>query len=169
MSFIITQDDQPLKVQLSFSSPLRIEVAQIKPQSTYRAIVEWEIENIIVKGENMSSTMQAGTSAEATVKWVDQYGNAARVDGATEWASSDDTIATVESTPGPPENRAKVSSVGAIGPVQIQATADADLSGQGTRRITAVLDLVIIGGEASAGEIELTAGAQTEPVKGRKK
>src|SRR4051812_15508364 len=136
MSFIITQDDQPLKVQLSFSSPLRIEVAQIKPQSTYRAIVEWEIENIIVKGENMASTMQAGTSAQATVKWVDQAGNAARVDGATEWESSDETILTVETIPGPPENRAAVTSLGPIGPAQVQATADADL-GQGSQTITA--------------------------------
>src|SRR5580765_230284 len=101
------------ELELSFGSPLRVEVVQPpSSQPAYRAIFEWEIPNLVITGENMSSTMQAGTSAAATVKWIDQYGNAARVDGPTEWASSDDTIVTVESTPGPPENRAKVTSIG---------------------------------------------------------
>jgi hypothetical protein len=165
MSFIITQDE-PLKVQLSFASPLRIEVAQVQSQTPYRAIWEWEIQNIKVKGENMASTMQSGTTAQATVTWVDASGNPARTDGPTSWESSD-AILLVESIPGPPENRAKVTSAGPIGPAQIQATVDADL-GQGTKSITAVLDVVVIAGEASAGTIELTTEPQPEPVgKGR--
>jgi hypothetical protein len=155
------------QVQLFFGEPLQIAVTHTyKP--TYRAVWTWQIGSLIFKGEHMASTMQAGTSAQATVTWIDQFGNPAKIDGATQWASSDDTVLTVSSIPGPPENRAKVDAVGPIGPAQLQATADADL-GQGVQSITAILDVTVIAGQASAGTIELDNTPAPEPVSARKR
>ncbi len=159
-----------MKLDVSFSSPLEINISVavdqiLEPQ--FHAVWQWEIQNVVVRGENMASTMQAGTTAQAAVTWVDQYGNQAKVDGPIAWASSDETILTVEAIPGPPENRAKVTSAGLIGPAQVQVTADADL-GQGVKSITAILDVVVIAGEASAGEITLETGTVPGPVRGRK-
>jgi hypothetical protein len=150
------------KVELSFGSPLRIEVVQVQSQ-TSRAVWTWQVGSLIYKGENMSSTMSAGTTAEATVMWIDSFGNPAKVDGPTKWESSDDLIVTVSATPGPPTNRAQVVSVGPIGPAQIQATADADL-GDGVKSITAILDVVVISGQATAGTIELSTEPEVQPV-----
>ena len=109
----------------------------------------------------MSNTMQAGSYATLSIKWVDSHGNPAKVDGATVWASSDDSIATVTVATGN-DLIANVHSVGPIGNVQAQATADADL-GEGTKSITAVCDITVIAGEASGGEIDFSQGSSQVP------
>ena len=86
----------------------------------------------------MSSTLQAGKVATAAVSWVDQAGNPAKVDGQTTWASSDPTLVTVTVATGN-SLIANLKSVGPIGDVSIQATADADM-GEGVKTITAVLE-----------------------------
>jgi hypothetical protein len=58
-------------------------------------------------------------------------------------------------------------ALGPIGPVQIQATADADL-GEGTRSITAMLDVTVIAGEASAGSIGFKDTGSGPPAAKRK-
>ena len=102
----------------------------------------------------MASTLQSGQSASAKVQWVDAAGNPARVDGDTSWATSD--AATLTVTPNAADSTsAAVQAVGPIGPAQLQATADADI-GAGVQTITAVLDVVVIAGQASAGTITLS-------------
>lgn len=109
----------------------------------------------------MSNTMQAGSYATLSIAWTDSHGNPATVDGPTKWAGSDDSIATVEVATGNPLI-ANVHSLGPIGPVQIQATADADL-GQGVKSITATCDISVIAGEASGGEITFNQSGSQVP------
>lgn len=105
----------------------------------------------------MSNSMAINTTATLSVEWVDQAGNPATVDGDTSWASSDDTIATV-TVDGTDSLKASVNSTSKIGPVQIQATVDADL-GTGVKTITAVCDISVIAGEAFGGTITFTPPA----------
>lgn len=102
----------------------------------------------------MASTLQSGQTATAKVAWVDVHGNPATVDGPTDWQTTDSAIltATVDPTD---STIASVVSVGPIGPAQLQATADADM-GAGVQTITAILDVTVIAGQASAGTITLT-------------
>ena len=106
---------------------------------------------IFVEGINMAVVIQAGTEGDVKVAWVDEYGNAARVDGETSWKSSDESVASVAAQR-PDTTRAHVKSLGPIGPVQIQATVDGDL-GEGRQTITAILNVSVIAGQASGGEI----------------
>ena len=101
------------------------------------------------------ATMQAGTYGYAQVVWKDSQGQPAKVDGKTSWASSDDTILMVEALAESDTTQAKVTSLGPIGHAQVQASADADL-GDGVKRVTSILDVDVIGGEASGGDISLT-------------
>lgn len=133
---------------------INLNVVPQPPCPDYRAIFTFTMGQFVFKGENMSNTMQAGSYATLSVQWVDKAGNPAKVDGDTEWVSSNEDVATVEVAAGNPLI-ANVHSVGPIGPIQIQATADADL-GEGTKTITATCDINVIAGEASGGEINFT-------------
>ena len=102
----------------------------------------------------MANTMQTGTYATLSIEWVDAGGNPAKVDGPTTWASSDETIATATVATGNPQI-CNVHSLGPIGPVQFQATADADM-GTGVRTITSTCDVSVISGEAVGGTMTFT-------------
>ena len=96
--------------------------------------------------------MAAGSYATLSIQWVDKYGNFAKVqDGSMVWQSSDTSIATVEIATGN-QLISNVHSLGPIGPVQIQASGDADL-GDGVATITATCDISVIAGQAYGGEI----------------
>ena len=114
----------------------------------------------------MSNTMQSKSIATLSVQWVDQGGNPAPVDGPTQWASSDESICTIEVATGNPLI-ANIHSVGPIGPVQFQATADADM-GAGVTSITATCDVNVIAGQASAGTINFTQSNPEPPPAKRK-
>jgi hypothetical protein len=106
-----------------------------------------------ITGVNMDATVPAGTSGAVTVDWVDAFGNPAKTDGPTSWQSSDPSIVTATVAPDDATtNTAVLTSVGPIGPAQVQATADADM-GAGTRSITAVCNVTVIAGEAVGGVI----------------
>lgn len=105
----------------------------------------------------MAATMQVGSYATVSVEWRDAGGNTVKVDGPTKWESSNDAIATVTVASGNPQI-ANLYAAGQIGTVQIEATADADL-GEGTKAVTAVLDVQVISGEAVGGEIEFSQNA----------
>jgi hypothetical protein len=146
---------KPLKLEVSFTTPLHLTFdPSPTPTPKYRGIFTFTMGQLVFRGENMSNTMQTGTYATLSIEWVDDHGNPAKVDGATEWASSDESIATITVATGNPLI-ANVQSVGPIGPVQMQATADADL-GDGVKTITATCDISVIAGEASGGEIKFT-------------
>lgn len=142
---------------------VNVNVVPQPPAPEYRAIFTFTMGQFVFKGENLMNTMQAGSYATLSVQWVDSHGNPAKVDGPTEWVSSDEDIATVEVAVGNPLI-ANVKSAGPIGPVQIQATADADL-GEGVKTITATCDISVIAGEASGGEINFSQQPGQNPRK----
>lgn len=150
-----------MQVAISFTTPLVIQHGQQPTTPTFRAFFSFQLGQFIFRGENMSNTMQSGTLATLSIEWVDEYGNPATVDGPTEWVSSDESIATIEVSTGNPLI-ANVTSKGPVGPVQMQATADADL-GKGVKTLTAVCDINVIAGEASGGEIKFAQFPQQAP------
>jgi hypothetical protein len=82
---------------------------------------------------------------------VDAKGNAAPVDGAPAWGSSDPTVATV--TPAADGLSATVSAVGPLGKTQISVTADADL-GEGVESIVGTLEVEVVAGKAASLSIK---------------
>jgi hypothetical protein len=76
---------------------------------------------------------------------VDAKGNAAPVDGAPVWGSSDPAVATV--TAAADGLSATVAAVGPLGKTQISVTADADL-GEGLESIVGTLEIEVVAGKA---------------------
>ena len=99
----------------------------------------------------MASTMQAGSRATVSVEWKDAAGHTVKVDGPTVWDSSAPGIVECKVATGNP-GIANLFAPGPVGTAQIQATADADL-GEGTKSVTAVIDINVIAGEAVGGDI----------------
>jgi Big-like domain-containing protein len=116
---------------------------------------------ITARGKDMAYILAVATQAHVQVSYIDAGGNPAEVDGEVSWSSSDDTIATV-TVDSADSAKALVRAVGAIGQVQISATADADL-GEGTREIITPMDVEVVAGEAVAGTITPVGGAEPIP------
>ncbi len=76
---------------------------------------------------------------------VDAKGNAAAVDGAPVWGSSDPSVATV--TPAADGLSATVAAAGPLGKTQISVTADADL-GEGVESVVGTLEIAVVAGKA---------------------
>lgn len=92
-------------------------------------------------------TLTADQKVTLSINAVDAYGNAASIDGAPVWTTSDPTKLTV--TAAPDGMSAVVEAVGPVGSgLQIVVTGDADL-GEGVREITAIQEFTVIGGEAA--------------------
>lgn len=72
------------------------------------------------------------------------------------WATSDDTVATVESTG---DLTAVVKTTGKLGTAQISIKADAKL-GEGEKELTGTFDLEVVPGDAAT--IEVSAGEAAE-------
>lgn len=86
------------------------------------------------------------------VTYVDAGGNPAKVDGEVLWASSDDTILTVNTDPSD-SSMCTVTPAGQLGQAQVTATPDADL-GSGVRQLITTADIEVVAGEAVAGSIQ---------------
>jgi len=106
-------------------------------------------------GQRMETMLLKADAAPAhlSVKAVDAKGNDALVEGGFQWASSDETIATVVADEG--GAGAVVTVVGPLGECLITAKADADL-GEGVREIIGTLPVVVVAGEAV--EVQITEG-----------
>lgn len=102
-------------------------------------------------GPHMAYTLPSGMKTEVAVAYVDGHGNPATVDGDVTWASSNDTLVTVEVNSAD-STRCMVTTAGPLGTSQVTATADADL-GNGTRSLVTLLDFTVVAGEAVAGTI----------------
>lgn len=87
----------------------------------------------------------------------DRRGRDAPVDGTPVWASSDETLITVE--PAADGMSAVVKAVGPTGGGRVTAVADADL-GEGTTPITGVAEFTITAGQATV--LELIGGTPEE-------
>lgn len=144
-----------MELEITFGTPLVIVHKSAEAGAGGgRAVFTFTFGNYVFEGEYMSATMQVHTYATVSVEWKDSAGNTVKVDGPTKWESSDP--ATVQCTPssGNPQI-ANLYTPGPVGTAQVHATADADL-GEGTRAVTATLDVQVISGEAVSGDIEFT-------------
>jgi hypothetical protein len=131
------------------------------PEADPAAAFTFETNGLKVKGENLMAQMQVGSYATVSVEWKDKGGNTVKVDGPTKWESSDPKICKVEVAAGNPQI-ANLYAPGGIGAVKIEATADADL-GEGTKAVTAILDVEVISGQAVGGEIKFTQSPAQAP------
>lgn len=106
----------------------------------------------------MSYTLPADKQVRLQIEYQDKNGNPAAVDGAVDWESSDESIASVD--PLTVTHHGNVPEGGVVmlvpgtklGNCQITARADADL-GEGTRELVTLMDVTVVGGEAVAGTI----------------
>jgi hypothetical protein len=96
-------------------------------------------------------------SLPLTIEIKDAKGNPAKVDGAPEWAVTDEALATLEVSPD--GFTATVTPMGPLGSVKVQVTADADL-GEGVKSILGELDIDFLAGDATT--IALSAGNPTD-------
>lgn len=138
---------------ISFATPL-VVIHQRQADGGPAPVFLFQIGNYKFEGENMASTMQAGTYATCSVTWKDKSGNIVKVDGPTKWDSSSTDLVQCTGAPGNPQI-ANLYAPGPIGNAQVQATADADL-GEGVKTVTATIDVTVIGGQAIEGDIEFT-------------
>ena len=90
-------------------------------------------------------------AVQLKVSYYDAKGNPAQVDGAVDWASSDETIARV-TVDGDDSTRCMVYPVDQLGQAQISATADADL-GEGVTEIITTGNIEVVAGQAVSGTI----------------
>lgn len=87
---------------------------------------------------------------------TDRVGNKAQVQGDPQWASSDETVLTVQVNPEDPLEAVFVPADGAADQVaNATATLDADL-GEGVEQIIGVLTFGITGGRARFVSLEAT-------------
>jgi len=98
----------------------------------------------------MAFQLQDDQQVELAISYLDAAGNPATVDGSTSWASSDETVLTVE--PSADGTSATARAVGPLGTAQVQTTADADL-GEGVVAISGVLDVEVIASQAVTATI----------------
>ena len=152
-----------MDLTISFATPLVIQ----PPQQPLIAMFTFQIGNFIFRGGSItmptgqavstkaSATMQSGSMAVCSVEWHDSGGHPVKVDGPTSWVSTDPTIVQNTSGPNGEPGNPQICNIYAPGPqgtASLQASADADL-GSGVRKVTAILDITVIEGEAVAGEI----------------
>ena len=100
------------------------------------------------------ATLTIGQKVPFTAKYVDAAGNAAPVDGVA--TAQVDDAAKAEIVDLSADGLSGAVKALAIGHVQVQVTADADL-GAGTRSLTIMGELDVIAGEAVAGTIDFGA------------
>jgi len=104
----------------------------------------------------------ANQSRAVSVAFTNANGRPADVQGAIEWSSSDEAVATVTTSATDP-NQALIIAGPSAGTAVISALADADL-GEGVTEVEATLDVEVIArGEATGGEITPAYAGQGLP------
>jgi hypothetical protein len=99
--------------------------------------------------------LPAGSKVKVVINPTDQFGNRAKVDGIPLWSVSDEAIATLEVAE---DGLSSVfTSVGPVGTVTVEVTADADMS-EGIRNLGGSVVVDIEAGEA------IYLGAHIEPI-----
>jgi len=109
----------------------------------------------------MAFTLPVDNFIVVQVAYVDAHGNPATVDGDVVWASSDESVATAV-VDADDSTMCTITALSATGTSQVTATADADL-GTGVRQLITLLDLVVVAGEAVAGQITVVTTPQPVP------
>jgi hypothetical protein len=162
------------QIEVSFGTPL-VVIHQQAGQPPV-AMITFTIGEFVFKGVSImpaagqavstysSATMPVGSMATCSVEWKDAAGNPVKVDGPTTWISTEPTIVQVTGGSSNPLIT-NIYAPGPLGTAQVQASADADM-GEGVRKVTAVLDVTVIMGEAVSGEIKFTPTGSHPPSPG---
>lgn len=103
-----------------------------------------------VKGFDMDFTVPDDAPVKVKVTWVDAHNHPAQVDGDTTWSSGDEEIATVTVDPTDSTIATVAAGSGALGTVEIKATADAD-RGSGVEQIFCTGNATVVAGQAVGG------------------
>jgi hypothetical protein len=140
------------RIEISFSSPLRIITAEEPQQGGSRLTIAYDSFRITTEGDRVMYTLPVDKLVVMQVAYVDAQGNPAVVDGMVSWASSDDDVITVKVDP-EDSTICTVTPAGKAGQAQVTATADADL-GAGVRSLVTLCDIEVVAGEAVAGTIQ---------------
>jgi hypothetical protein len=111
---------------------------------------------ITAKGAHMAYTLPIDKLIVVQVGYTDAHGNAATVDSVA-WSSSNGSVLTLQDPNDP--TICTITPQGEVGSCQVTADADADL-GQGVRHLLTLFDITLVGGEAVAGTIVVTADPQ---------
>jgi len=162
-------------LKISFGTPLVVIHQQVVWQF---AEITFKVGNFTFKGvsvvgqsptgqavsQRSTADMQVGSMAVVSVEWKDASGGTVKVDGPTTWTSTDESVVQVTVSSGNPQI-ANAYAPGPIGSASIHATADADL-GEGVRKVTAIIDITTISGEAVAGDITFTPTGTHPPSPG---
>jgi hypothetical protein len=144
--------DEPEKVEISFSGPLKIMMVDEPETSGYATLtIQYDRFSVTAKGDRIMYTLPVDKQVTMKVSYIDAHGNPATVDGEVIWASSDDDILNVQRNEDD-TSQCRVMPMGTVGQAQVTATADADL-GEGTRELICTAEIEIIGGEAVGGSI----------------
>ena len=147
------------QLEISFGTPLRIILAEAEaPEGSALLTVRFQQFSITMQGDGVMYTLPVDHLVSMQVSYVDAGGNPARVDGAVTWASSDAAVVTVE-VDANDSTMCTVTPAGALGQVQVTASADADL-GAGVRTLITTCDIEIVAGEAVSGSIQPTGSPQ---------
>ena len=143
-------------ITLQIGGTLDLNLRAPEPEGFTIITVRYQQFTATAKGDQMAYTLPAGMKIDVQVGYIDVNGNPASVDGEVTWASSNDALCTAE--PGSDSSVCTISAVGALGDVQVTATADADL-GSGVRELVTLLDVHVVAGEAVAGTINIVGEA----------
>jgi hypothetical protein len=129
----------------------RIELAIVPPQA---AKILFQVTLGGNKLEVSSMMMKVNQSLPISIKPVDQFGNAAAVDGIPAWSLSDPAMGSIAVAQD--GMSAQFTPAGQVGSVVVQVSADADL-GAGIVSIMGSLQVDLLAGDAVA--VQITAGA----------
>ena len=144
------------KRQIEQGEQLERILVAVEAQPAVGFVFTVEIEGQITEGAT-AITMTNSQQASATIQPVDKKGQPAPVDGVPVWASSDETIITVESAA---DGLSAVAVSHLVGVATILVEVDADL-GEGVKPINGSHEVEVTGGVATGESIIVSAGEAT--------
>ncbi len=112
---------------------------------------------LTVKGDRIMLTLTDSQKVGLSIQPVDAKGNPAPVDGAPQWAVSDEALLTLQVADD--GLSAELFAAGPLGNAQVTVSADADL-GAGVTTIQGILDVTVVGGQAVS--LAIAAGTPEE-------
>jgi len=140
------------RVEIVFGNALKIMEVPVPELGHQLLMIQFDQFVVTVEGTHVMYTLPVDHTVNMQVAYTDAKGNPATIDGDVSWESSDPSIVTVQADD-TDSTICRAIPVGTLGQVQITATCDADL-GDGTRELTTLCDIQVVGGEAVAGSIQ---------------
>jgi hypothetical protein len=119
-----------------------------EPQKAATIEILWLINNKPTGMDNM--IFKAGETKKAVLKINDKFGNPAKVDGLPKWGSSNESLLSI--VVAEDGMSADVTSLGGMGLLELQVSADADMS-DGVKDIFGKADVEVIAGDAEVLEL----------------